>query len=103
MRWNRKNRTAWEREIRSVLTRIYPGHIYPEVEPNQAEPAASLALCRNGSVPYPKIIYDAADLRFVRRRIEPLQAHEQFLIRSRKFGSIQMSKADFYTVFSNVV
>ena len=85
------------------MTRIYPGHIYPEVEPNQAEPAASLALCRNGSVPYPKIIYDAADLRFVRRRIEPLQAHEQFLIRSRKFGSIQMSKADFYTVFSNVV
>lgn len=103
MRWNRRNRTAWERELRAILTLIYPGRIYPEVEPDEPEQPASSAMRQNSGEPAPKVSYDAADLRFVCRMIEPLETEEHFLIRSRKFGSIQMSKAQFYAVFSNVV
>jgi hypothetical protein len=103
MRWNRRNRTAWERELRAILTSIYPGRVYPKVEPDEPKQPASSATRQNGGEPPPKISYDAADLRFVCCMIEPLETEEHFLIRSRKFGPIQMSKAEFYAVFSNVV
>jgi len=99
MRWNKMNRIAWERELRSTLTLIYPDRIYPDIE----ECGETAAGSRGGTLPVPKVIYDAADLRFVCGLIEPLEPGDHFRIRTRKFGPVQMSKAEFYALFANVV
>ena len=42
-------------------------------------------------------------LTFYRHRIDPLQLHEQFVVKVEKEGDYQMTKAEFQRVFNNVI
>jgi hypothetical protein len=90
-------------EVWNEFLTVARGEDLGEPDDNRLIEYGSTRLISRGAQDNAVVRYSAAGLRFVRDRIEPLSWQQSFRIDIPSVGAVQFTKAEFYTIFPNVV